>query len=111
MPIEDPNKIDIITAPAPGSLALLITDAGVPPEPAARLALFRAKLARYVGYVATQKFEQEYPDVSRDRVTIVLVSRFEATPEMKAISRVSLPQSPITLPVVFDLLPDSVTGF
>jgi hypothetical protein len=103
MPIENPNTIDIITRPAPDALNLLITDSGQTSEPEARLALFKTKLARYAAYVAAPKFEHEYPGVLRERVTIILVSRFEATPEMKAITSVPLPIGATVLRVVFDV--------
>jgi hypothetical protein len=103
MPLEDPRVIDVVTRPAPDALALLITDSGQTEDPLLRLKLLRTKLEAYASYVATPHFEQQYPGVARDRVTIVVVSRFEATPEMKAISSVSLPSGSISLPVKFDL--------
>ena len=101
MPIEDPKKIDIVTRPGPGRLALLITDSGQTKDPDVRLAMFRAKLATYIDYVENPKFPAEY-GVTRNGVIIVLVSQNEATPEMKAITSVQLSKEPITLPVVFD---------
>ncbi len=107
MPIENPNAIDIVAQPAPDALNLLITDSGQTSEPSARMRLFKAKLLGYMRYIASPRFEQDYPEVNRAKVAIVLVSRFEATPEMKEIEGMQLP-SGVIVSIKFDILVDDV---
>jgi hypothetical protein len=82
MSLEDPDVVDIITTPAPGKLQLVICDAGVTTDPRERLNKLLAKLRSYVGYLLSNEFATEHPDLGPDDVSIGVVCSTPPTLEM-----------------------------
>jgi hypothetical protein len=88
MSLENPDVIDIITQPEPDKLELVITDAGVTTDPRERLDLLMAKLRNYVGYILSEDFADEHPELGPEAVSIAVVSATPPTADMLQISHV-----------------------
>ena len=101
MPLEDTEVIDIILAPnEAGKVCLIITDAGVTPEPKRRFELLREKALSYFSAVAEGQFKDEYPDLKTSDFFITVVSQNPPTIgmyEMSVIGSKSRPDQRMTV--------------
>lgn len=88
MPLEDPNTIDIIMKPKDGKMQLAITDAGVTIDPQARFKKLIEKLKVYVGFIMSDEFKKDYPDIKPKYVTIKVICKDEPTMQMKQMDKV-----------------------
>jgi hypothetical protein len=88
MPLEDPDVIDVITKPAPNKLELIITDAGLTPDPRERLEKLVAKLKSYINYILGGQFAEDHPLLGPEDVSIAVVCATPPTPEMLNITHV-----------------------
>lgn len=89
MPLEDSDRIDIVTKTPEVRVQLIITDAGITTDPEERYNKFVAKLKTYVGYVMGSEFKEDYPGKGPGDVTIRLISQTPPTEKMKAITSVT----------------------
>ncbi len=88
MGLENPDVIDIIIKPEAGKLELVITDAGLTPDPGERLQKLIAKLKSYVNFILSPQFAEDYPYLGPEDVGIAVVSAKPPTPEMRNITHV-----------------------
>ncbi len=107
MPLEDSNCIDIIGNRDDGGLVLIITDAGITTDPPERRSLYQEKLKAYVNYVISEEFTQDYPEVPRDKVSILAVCKTPPDEQLAAITRVNpRGDASLSIPVSFQLFDD-----
>ncbi|HEX4954151.1 MAG TPA: hypothetical protein VF017_12235 [Thermoanaerobaculia bacterium] len=108
MPLEDPSVIDIIARPAPGKVALVITDAGITTDPDQRYRKLIEKAATYLEYAFGPDFRKDFPELAPADASILVLCRLPPTPPMQALDRVTLAADPTKgLGVTFQLFPGS----
>ncbi len=88
MPLEEVTTLDMVLREGEGELALVVTDAGVTTDPDQREQLFVAKIRNYMGFLLSDEFTKRFPDVRRDKVRFLVMTRLPPTPQMKEISTV-----------------------
>lgn len=106
MPLEDPSVIDIIARPAPGKVALVITDAGITTDPDQRYRKLIEKTATYLQYAFGPQLREDFPTLGPGDVSILVLCRLPPTEPMQALDRVSLAGDPTQgLDVAFQMFP------
>lgn len=104
--LEESDRIDIVTKSPDGKLTLVITDAGLTPDPEQRLEKLLSKLRTYVGFVIGPDFKKEYPQDDIKDVQILVVCKIPPTDEMKKIKQVTPHgEHEKTIDVLFQLFP------
>lgn len=101
MPLEDSDRIDIVTAPAPGKLDLIVTDSGITSDPHRRHRLLLRKLRSYAAYVLDPDFGGRHPGVTPADVSITVVCHDPPSGEMAAITEIVLGADRGAIPVRF----------
>jgi hypothetical protein len=70
------------------------------------LELSREKLRTYANYIKSQRFENDFPGVGRDRDRIRVVCANPPSEEMAKLCTISIKgESPIVVPIEFDHFP------
>jgi hypothetical protein len=81
--LEEYDKIDTITQADDGTIQLVIMDAGLTEDPDERYGHLINKLRTYVAYSTSSKFRADYPDVTPDKISFLVMCRIPPTEKMK----------------------------
>jgi len=87
--LEEYDKIDTITKSDDERIQLVIMDAGLTEDPDERYGHLINKLRTYVAYSTSAKFKEEYPDITPDKVSFLVMCRIPPTEKMENTTTIS----------------------